>query len=401
MSAKKKVVLAYSGGLDTSVIIKWFILQHQYEVIALYADLGQDRDTQAIKQQALMTGASRVYIEDLRQPFLESFCLPSLWAHAVYEGSYYLSAALSRPLIAQALVEVADKEGAQAVAHGCTGKGNDQVRFDVSVAALAPRLEVLAPLRQWDFHSRQEEIDFALKHNIPLKITKDKPYSIDHNLWGACIECGVLEDPWQEPPGDIYQLTASPEAAPPEPSYIELGFEQGRPTLLNGRKLSLVDMVQELNRLGGEHGVGRSDMVENRLVGIKSREVYEAPAAAILHLAHGELEKLVLDKETLHFKQHLSSRYARLAYNGLWFSPLRQALDAFFARLQPMITGVVRLKLYKGNCTVVGRKSDNSLYDFSLATYDEQDAFDHKAGEGFSKIWGLPLKVIAERKQRG
>lgn len=397
MSDKKKVVLAYSGGLDTSVIIKWLILEHDYEVIALYADLGQSKDTEGVQQKALMTGASKVYVDDLRAPFLEQFCLPALWAHAVYEDNYYLSAAISRPLISQALVEVAKKEGAQAVAHGSTGKGNDQVRFDVSVMALAPQLEIVAPLREWDFGSRQQEIEYAKEHNIPLDITKEKPYSIDHNLWGVCIECGVLEDPWQEPPEDIYQLTKSIEAAPDKPCYIELTFEQGKPTHIDGRELSLLEMVEELNSLGGEHGVGRSDMVENRLVGIKSREVYEAPAAVILYQAHAELEKLVLDKETLHFKKHLSHKYTELIYNGLWFSPLREALDAFFAKLQPVVTGVIRLKLHKGNCIVVGRKSEYSLYDFALATYDEQDAFDHKAGEAFCKIWGLPLKVIANR----
>ncbi len=400
MSEKKKVVLAYSGGLDTSVIIKWLILQHQYEVIAVYADIGQTGDAQAIREKAYATGASKIYIEDLRKDLVDEFCLPALWAHAVYEDRYYLSAAISRPLIARALVDVAEKEGAQAVAHGSTGKGNDQVRFDVSVMALNPRLEIVAPLRDWEFGSRQQEIEYAKQHNIPIDITKDKPYSIDYNLWGACIECGVLEDPWLEPPEDIYMLTRAVAATPDEPRYIELAFEQGRPLSLDGKKLSLLDMVQELNRLGGEYGVGRSDMVENRLVGIKSREVYEAPAPTILHLAHAELEKLVLDKETIHFKRHLSQKYTQLIYDGLWFSPLREALDAFFAQIQPVVTGVIRLKLHKGSCMVVGRKSDNSLYDFSLATYDEQDAFDHKVGESFCKIWGLPLKVLAERDKR-
>jgi argininosuccinate synthase len=399
MNDKKKVVLAYSGGLDTSVIIKWIMLQHQHDVIAVYADLGQGKDPQAIQHKALSTGAVKVYTEDLREKFLEQFCLPALWAHAVYEERYYLSAALSRPLIAQTLVDVAQREKAQVVAHGSTGKGNDQVRFDVSVMALNPRLEIMAPLRQWEFNSRQQEMEFAREHDIPVEVTNDKPYSIDHNLWGSCIECGVLEDPWQEPPGDIYMLTKSSEAAPDKPCYIELGFEGGRPTTLNKQQLSLLDMVEELNRLGGEHGVGRSDLVENRLVGIKSREIYEAPAATILHLAHAELEKLVLDKETLHFKQHLSHKYAQLIYNGFWFSTLKEALDAFFAQLQPVVTGVIRLRLHKGNCTVVGRKSDYSLYNLSLATYDERDAFDHKAGEAFCKIWGLPLKVKAERDQ--
>jgi argininosuccinate synthase len=400
MPKKEKVVLAYSGGLDTSVIIKWLIMQHDYEVIALYASLGQEKDTRTIQHKALTTGASKVYTEDLRERFLEQFCLPALWAHAVYEDRYFLSAALSRPLIAQVLVEVAKKEGAQAIAHGSTGKGNDQVRFDVSVMALAPYLKIIAPLRQWEFKSRQQEMDFAKEHNIPVEASIDKPYSIDYNLWGACIECGVLEDPWREPPEDIYMLTLSSEAAPTKPDYIELSFEQGRPNKLNGEELSLLNMVEKLNQQGGKHGIGRSDMVENRLVGIKSREIYEAPAANILHLAHSELEKLVLDKETLHFKQHLSSKYTQLIYDGLWFSPLKEALDAFFAQLQPAVTGTVRLRLHKGNCTVVGRKSDFSLYNLSLATYDERDTFDHKTGEAFCKIWGLPLKVKAERDSK-
>ncbi len=398
--SKKKVVLAYSGGLDTSVIIKWFIMRYQYEVIAVYADLGQCRDAEKIKEKALKTGASKVYVQDVRDEFLDNYCLPAVWAHAVYEDNYYLSAALSRPLISKALVDIAKAESAHVIAHGSTGKGNDQVRFDVSIMALAPEIEIVAPLRRWEVNSRAQEIEFAREHNIPLEITKENPYSLDYNIWGACIECGILEDPWQEAPKDVYQLTASTETAKAEPEYVELSFTKGRPTRINGKELSLLELVEELNRLGGEHGIGRSDMVENRLVGIKTREIYEAPAAYILHFAHAQLEKMVLDKESLHFRQVLSHKYTEMVYNGLWFSPLKDALDAFFAKFQLQMTGTIRLKLHKGNCMVVGRKSENSLYNYSLATYDEADAFNHKDGESFCKIWGLPLKVMAQNKSQ-
>ena len=398
MSSNKKVVLAYSGGLDTSIIIRW-MMERGYEVVALYADVGQGEDTEKIRRKALATGASKIYIEDLRQEYAQDFCLKALQAGAIYEGHYYMSASLSRPLIAKHLVRVAGIEQAQAVAHGSTGKGNDQVRFEVSVMALAPELEIWAPVRTWEFHSREEEIEYAHKHNIPVEASKAKPYSLDQNLWGVCIECGVLENPWAEPPADIYQWTALADNSPEQPAYVELEFEQGVPVKLNGQARNPVEMLQELNVLGGKYGIGRSDMVESRLVGIKSREVYEAPAAHILHTALADLKTLVLDRDTIHFTYGLSQKYAELTYNGLWFSPLRQALDGFFGTILPRLTGNIRLKLYKGNCTVVGRQSPHSLYNLKLATYDAQDAFNHKDGEGFCKIWGLPLKVQALQKK--
>jgi len=395
-----KIVLAYSGGLDTSVIVRWLKESRGYEVIALYAEVGQGRDAEAVRRKALASGAGKVYIVDLRQEYAEDFCLKALQAGAVYEGGYFLSAALSRPLIAKHLVEVARAEGAQAVAHGSTGKGNDQVRFEASVMALAPELGIVAPLREWEFGSRQEEIEYAQKYGIPVEATKEKPYSIDVNLWGASIECGVLEDPWQEPPADVYFLTVAPEKAPIEAEYLEVEFVQGVPVALNGRRLGLVELIQQANAIGGRHGVGRSDLVENRLVGIKSREIYEAPGAAILHTAYRELERLVLDRESQHFKELLSAKYAELIYYGLWYSPLREALDAFFTCQRQWVSGKVRLRLYRGMCQVVGRLSEASLYDFKLATYNGQDAFDHRLGTGFCRIWGLPLKVAGQRRRR-
>jgi argininosuccinate synthase len=393
-----KVVLAYSGGLDTSVIIRWMREKYDCEVIGYSADLGQQEDLELVKSKGLQTGATEVIVEDLREVFLTDFCLPALFAGAVYERQYLLATALGRPLIAQKLVETAQRVGADAIAHGSTGKGNDQVRFDVSVMALAPDLKIIAPVRHWEFKSRGEEIDYAQKNGIPVEATREKPYSIDRNIWGVSIECGVLEDPWAAPPSDIYQITQSPENSPNEPAVIELGFEKGVPVFLDGKKYPLVDLVEGLNQIGGEHGVGRVDMVENRLVGIKSREIYEAPAATILLCAHQELEKLVLDREALHYKQSLSDKYAELVYYGHWFSILRKSMDAAIKSFQDVMTGTVRLKLYKGSVTVVGRKSDYSLYDHSLATYDESDTFDHRDGEAFCKVWGLPYKIGAKKK---
>jgi argininosuccinate synthase len=331
----------------------------------------------------------------MKEEFARDFCLPVLQANAIYEGKYLLSAAISRPLISRRLVEVAEKEGADAVAHGSTGKGNDQVRFDVSVMALNPDLTVLAPVRTWEFKSREEEIEYAQRHGIPIRATKDKPYSIDRNMWGVSIECGILEDPWVEPPADAYILTRSPEEALEKPLYLEVSFEAGVPVAIDGKEMALPDLISNLNKTAGEYGIGRQDLVENRLVGIKSREVYEAPGATVLYIAHKELENLTLDRDTFHFKESMVTRYAELVYYGLWYSPLRLALDAFVRETQRSVTGTVKMKLYKGQCVPVARKSDFSLYDFALATYDAADAFDHKAGESFCKIWGLPLKVRA------
>jgi argininosuccinate synthase len=393
--AVKKVVLAYSGGLDTSVMIRWLIDKYGCEVIALAADVGQEEFLEPLREKAIQTGASKVYIEDMKEEFARDFCLPVLQANAIYEGKYLLSAAISRPLISRYLVEVAKKEGADAVAHGSTGKGNDQVRFDVSVMALDPDLTVLAPVRTWEFKSREEEIEYAQSRGIPIRATKDKPYSIDRNMWGVSIECGILEDPWVEPPADAYILTRAPEEAPDKPRYLEVSFEAGVPVAIDGQRMALPDLISTLNKTAGEYGIGRQDLVENRLVGIKSREVYEAPGATVLYIAHKELENLTLDRDTFHFKESVVTRYTELVYYGLWYSPLKFALDAFVRETQRTVTGTVRMKLYKGQCVPVARKSDFSLYDFALATYDAADAFDHKAGESFCKIWGLPLKVWA------
>ncbi len=398
MGSIRKVVLAYSGGLDTSVILKWLIERYGCEVIAFAADVGQQEDLEAVREKALKTGASKAYVLDLKEEFITDYCFRALKAQALYEGKYPLGTALNRPLIAKYLVKIALDEGADAVVHGATGKGNDQVRFEAGVMALAPHLKILAPVREWEFKSREEEIEYALKHNIPVEVTKDKPYSIDRNIWSISIECGVLEDPWQEPPEDAYLITKSPKDAPDEPLYLTIGFEKGVPVSIDGKGYNPVELVEELNRLGAEHGVGRIDMVENRLVGIKSREIYEAPGATILYAAHRELEAMCLDRETFRFKEYLSIKYADVVYYGLWFSPLREGLDAFMDKVNERLTGEVRVKLYKGQAVPVGRRSDKALYDYALATYDAADAFDHKAGAGFCKIWGLPYAVLARKK---
>lgn len=398
MDRPKKVVLAYSGGLDTSVMIRWLIEHYGCEVIAFSADVGQQEDMEKVKEKALATGASKVYVYDLKEEFLREYCFKALKAQAIYEGKYLLGTALNRPIISKYLVDVAAQEGADAVAHGATGKGNDQVRFEASTRALDPDLKVLAPVREWEFKSRQEEIEYAKRHNIPVEATLERPYSIDLNIWSISIECGVLEDPWQEPPEDAYLVTKSPQETPDEPLYLEIGFERGEPVSINGKELDPMSLVTRLNEIGGEYGVGRIDLVENRLVGIKSREVYEAPGATILYTAHKELEHLSLDREAFRFKQHISIKYADIAYYGLWFSPLREALDAFIDKTQEAVTGTTKVKLYKGSCIPVGRRSPYSLYDYKLATYDQEDAFEHRAGEGFCKIWSLPLAVAARRK---
>ncbi|MGB9812094.1 MAG: argininosuccinate synthase [Thermovenabulum sp.] len=391
----KKVVLAYSGGLDTSVAIKWLKEKYDCEVVALCADLGEGKDLEFIKNKALKIGAVKSYVFDAKEEFVKNYAFAALKANALYEGVYPLSTALSRPLIAKLLVEVAKKEEAFAVAHGCTGKGNDQVRFDVSVSALAPDLKVIAPVREWGM-SREEEIDYAAKNGIPVPVGKENPFSIDQNLWGRSIECGVLEDPWVEPPEEAFEWTVSIKNAPDEPTYVEIVFEKGEPTALNGKEMPPVKLVEELNKIAGSNGFGRIDHIENRLVGIKSREVYECPASLLLIKAHKELENLTLPRELLHFKYIIEQKYAELIYNGLWFSPLKKALDAFVEETQKFVNGAVKVKIHKGNAIVVGRKSANSMYDINLATYAEGDLFDHTAAVGFIKLFGLPTKVFAE-----
>ncbi len=386
-----KIVLAYSGGLDTSCAIKW-LQEKGYDVVAFIANVGQRENFAEIKRRALATGASAVHVVDLRREFVEDYVFPSLKAGAVYEGAYFLATALSRPLIAKHQVRIARMEKASAVAHGSTGKGNDQVRFETTVSLLAPDLEQIAPVRMWEFRTREEEIDYARRYAIPVDVTKKSPYSIDLNLYGRSIECGVLEDPWVEPPEEIYRLTVSPRKAPQTPEIVVLDFKQGIPRRLNGRSLSPVSLIERLNAFGGRHGVGRVDMVEDRLVGIKSREVYENPAATILWTAHRELESLTLDRETLHFKEEIARRYARLVYFGLWETPLKKALDAFVEATQERVTGTVRLKLYRGTCSVVGRKSPCSRYKEEWATYGEKDVFDQRLAEGFNRLWALPFR---------
>lgn len=396
-AVSSKVVLAYSGGLDTSVAIKWLVEQG-YEVVALCADVGEGKDLDFIRRKALMIGASQSIMVDARERFAQEFVVPALQANALYEGVYPLSAALSRPLISQLLVEAAHQAGATAVAHGCTGKGNDQVRFDVSVAALDPRLSILAPVREWAW-SREEELDYAQRNDIPIPVGRENPFSIDANLWGRSCEAGVLEDPWTAPPEEAFAWTQSPETAPAAPEDVEVAFEQGVPVRLNGQAMGLVELIEDLNQRAGRHGAGRIDHVENRLVGIKSREVYEAPAATVLIAAHRALEALTLPREVIHEKGGLEQKYADLVYNGLWFSQLRQALQAFIQETQRHVTGSVRVRLYRGTATVTGRKSDESLYSLDLATYNPGDAFDHKAAVGFITLWGLPTKVYARVHQ--
>jgi len=396
--AVSKVVLAYSGGLDTSVCLKWLQEEYNVEVITYTADLGQGKELDPVEGVAKGTGALKVYIEDLKDEFVREYVFPALKAGAIYESKYVLATALARPLIAKRLVEIAAQEGADAVAHGCTGKGNDQVRFDVTTMALNPALSVIAPVREWDMKSRDEEIEYAERYNIPITVTRESPYSIDANLWGRSIECGILEDPWQEPPEEIYELTVSPESAPDDPTYVEIGFQSGEPVELDGDEMSPVELIDRLTKIGGANGVGRVSYVENRLVGIKSRETYENPAATILFEAHKALEELTLDREMIHYKEeNISHEYSRLVYYGLWFSPMREALDAFVNESQKNVTGTARVKLYKGACSVVGAKSPYSLYDQAMATYEVGDMFDHSAAKGFIQLWGLPLKTIAVR----
>jgi argininosuccinate synthase len=392
---KEKIVLAYSGGLDTSVSVKWIQEKYGYDVIALGLDVGEGKDLEAIKNKALKVGASKAYMIDAKELLAKEYILPALKANCLYEGKYPLSSALSRPLISKLLVEVAEKEGASAVAHGCTGKGNDQVRFEVSIQALNPSLKVVAPVREWGM-TRDEEIKYAEENGIPIPVNLDNPFSIDANIWGRACEAGVLEDPWAEAPEAAFDWTNPIEQTPDAPEYLEIEFEQGVPVALNGEKLPLVQLIETLNTLGGKHGVGRIDHIENRLVGIKSREVYENPAALILINAHKELEFLTLTREVTQFKTQVEQQMAKIIYEGLWYSPIKPALDAFIDETQKVVSGTIRVKLFKGNHTVVGRKSPHSLYNEELATYAKGDAFDHNAAVGFIKLWGLPTKVYAE-----
>ena len=396
--SSRKVVLAYSGGLDTSVAIRW-LKEQGWDVVAFTVDLGEKKDLDAIQARALKTGASAAYVADGREPFLQLFVWPSLQTGAVYEKEYPLATALGRPLIAAMLVQVARREGASAIAHGCTGKGNDQVRFDVATAALAPELQVVAPVREWGMN-RDDEIEYATKHGIEVPATVSSPYSTDENLWGRSIEAGVLEDPWAEPPSDVYAWTKDPRDCPDEPAYVEIGFKHGIPTSLDGKPLPAVELVSTLNRVGGEAGVGRIDHLENRLIGIKSREIYEAPAAVLLLQAHQALEDITLPKEVARFKDQVAQQWAQMVYDGLWFSPLRDALYAFVAETQEHVTGQVRLKLFKGSASVVGRKSPAQLYQHSLATYGKGDAFDQSAAAGFIKLWGLGVRTAAQVQGR-
>jgi argininosuccinate synthase len=389
----KKVVLAYSGGLDTSVCLKW-LEQRGATPYALYLDLGQGEPADDVKNKALAIGAADAFVRDAKAEFARAYVAPAIKANALYGGKYPLFTALARPLIAKKLVEAAREVGATHIAHGSTGKGNDQVRFDVTTASIAPDLTVVAPVRDWNM-SRPEEMDYAEEHGIPVPTTKESPYSVDANLWGRSIEAGPLEDPDHEPTDDVFELTASPENAPDEPRYVEVGFDEGLPTSLDGAELPMVDLIAELNRIAGEHGVGRVDMIEDRLVGIKSREIYEAPAALAIVQAHRELETLTLTKDVLRFKAAVEQRYAELTYDGLWFTPLKRALDAFIEETQKTVTGTVRLKLFKGSSTVSGRTAPQALYNKDLATYDPNSTFDEASAAGFIALWGLPARQWA------
>jgi argininosuccinate synthase len=390
----EKLILAYSGGLDTSVAVRWLKEERGYDVVAVTVDVGMQKDRETLHSRALAAGAVAFHWAEAQAEFVRDFIFPALAAGVIYEGQYPLATALGRPLIAQKLVEVARKEGATAVGHGSTGKGNDQVRFDVSVQALAPDLRIVAPVREWGMN-REDEIAYAQKHQIPVPVTKASPYSTDENLWGRSIECGVLEDPWTEPPEDIYEWTKSAAAAPEKPAYVEIGFQQGIPVSLDGRELDGVSLVGRLAEMAGEHGVGRVDHLENRLVGIKSREIYEAPAAVTLLRAHRALEQMCLSKEQVRLKERIAQEYADLIYNGLWFTAHREDLAAYVKSTQRHVTGSVRVRLHKGSAVVVGRKSPKSLYDFSLATYDKGDVYDQSAAPGFIHVWGLPVRVQA------
>lgn len=401
MAENKKdiCVLAYSGGLDTSCCIKWLMENKNVDVVCVVGNVGQDEaDLEYVCNKALKVGAIDAIAVDMREEFVEEYIAVALAANCMYENKYPMVSALSRPIISKHLVDVCHKYGAKYVAHGCTGKGNDQVRFEVAVQSLDPTLEILAPVREWDLLTRPAEMEWAATHGVPVPTTQGSPYSIDDNLWGRAIECGVLEDPWNEPPEDIYTMTVDPTQAPDEPEYAVLGFKAGKPCSLNGEEMSFLDIILKMNEISGRNGYGRVDMVENRLVGVKSRECYEVPAALAIIKAHQALEELCLEREVLHTKPELEQKWATLVYNGLWFSPLKKAIDAFCASTQTCVTGEVRLKFYKGSCTIVGRKSAYSLYDFGLATYDSGDTFDRDAAKGFITLHGLPVRTWAQHR---
>ncbi len=389
----KKVVLAYSGGLDTSVIIQWIKDEYNAEVIAYCADLGQEEDLGKVKKKALKTGAIKAYVEDLREEFVKDYIFPMLRGCAVYEGSYLLGTSIARPLIAKRQIEIARKERAEAVAHGATGKGNDQVRFELTYYALNPDIKVVAPWRHWQLRSREDLIDYASSHGIEVPVTKKKPYSTDLNIFHISYEGGVLEDPWAEPPKEMYTLCTPIEKAPDKPTYIEISYEKGDPVSINGKKLSPFKLLQRLNRVAGRNGIGRIDIVENRFVGMKSRGVYETPGGTVLHIAHRAIESITLDREAMHLRDSLVSRYAELIYYGFWFSPEREAMQKLIDDTQKNVNGKVKLKLYKGNCLVVGRKSPDSLYDPELATFGEEQVYDQQDAEGFIKLNALRLKI--------
>ncbi|HWR44437.1 argininosuccinate synthase [Sporomusa sp.] len=399
MSEIKKVVLAYSGGLDTSVIIPWLKENYHCEVIAMCADVGQGDELAPVREKAIKSGASKVYIEDLTAEFVEDYVWPTLKAGAVYEGKYLLGTSFARPIIAKALVDIALKEGADAICHGATGKGNDQVRFELTVKALAPHLKIIAPWRLWDIRSREDAIDYAEKHGIPVPVSKARPYSMDRNIWHLSHEGADLENPANEPQDDVYLITTPPEKAPDKPLYIEVGFEKGIPVSVDGVKLDAVALLTKLNEIGAANGIGIADIVENRLVGMKSRGVYENPGGAILYYAHRELEYLTLDRATMHYKEQVAIKYAELVYDGMWFAPLREALDAFVDSTQQTVTGTVRMKLYKGNIMSAGAKSPYSLYNEKIVTFgDSEQLYNHGDAEGFINLFGLPLKVRAMMK---
>lgn len=395
MSEIKKVVLAYSGGLDTSVIIPWLKENYNCEVIAMCADVGQGDELTPVYDKAIKSGASKVYIEDLTKEFVEDYIWPTLKAGAVYEGKYLLGTSFARPVIAKALVRIAELEGADAIAHGATGKGNDQVRFELTVKALAPHLKVIAPWRLWDIRSREDAFDYAEKHNIPIPVAKSRPYSMDRNIWHLSHEGADLENPANAPMDDVYMVTRTPETAPDQAVYVDIDFEKGIPVAVDGEKLESVALLEKLNALGAEHGIGITDMVENRLVGMKSRGIYENPGGAILYYAHHELELLTLDRATMHYKEQVGIRYAELVYDGMWFSPLKEALDAFVDTTQQTVTGTVRLKLYKGNIISAGTKSPYSLYHEGFVTFGRDEVYNQQDAEGFINLFGLPLKVRA------
>ncbi len=400
--AREKCVLAYSGGLDTSVAIKWIQENHDMDVIALAIDVGQERqDLEFVRQKALGIGAIESIVKDVREEYVEEYITKALKANALYENKYPLVSAMSRPIIVKHLVEEAHRSGARFIGHGCTGKGNDQVRFEVGISCLDPDIEIVAPVREWELKTREQEMVYAMERDIPVPTTKANPYSIDDNLWGRAIECGVLEDPWVEPPADIYTLTADSRGNNcDEPEYAEISFAQGVPVALDGERMSFHEIINRMNELAGKHGFGRIDMIENRLIGVKSREIYEVPGALTLITAHKALEDLCLERDVLHYKLQIEQKWSELVYNGMWFSPLKEALDGFIETTQQLVSGDVRLRFYKGSCVPVGRRSPYSLYDYNLATYDEADNFDHKAAKGFIDLHGLPTKVWARQRRK-